>query len=91
MKYLLYIAVVSCVLISCDVLSTPTQANYRSHTVQQGETVYSIAKQYGTTRKAIYDLNPDARTGIQPNTVLVIPSEDVINSTTDSDQFKTHR
>ena len=77
-------------ILSCDALSSPMQANYRSHTVEKGETVYSIAKKYGTTRKEIYKLNPDARNGIKENTVLVIPSGDLINSTSGV-QFKTHK
>ncbi|QIE58980.1 LysM peptidoglycan-binding domain-containing protein [Rasiella rasia] len=90
MKYLLYIAVVSFMIVSCDVLSSPSQANYRSHTVQKGETVYSIAKKYGTTRKEIYLLNPDAKNGVKENAVLVIPSTDVINSS-GAVTFKTHK
>jgi len=50
------------------------QFNFRQHTVQAGDDVYSIAQEYGTTPKAIYNLNPTAETGIQPGQILVIPN-----------------
>ena len=68
------------------------QTNYKSHNVKDGETVYSIAKQYGVTEEAIYRLNPDARKGIQANNILIIPSAD--DQTNYSEQvvdFKRHR
>jgi len=43
----------------CSTLAQPQQ--YRTHTVEKGETVYSIAKKYNTTEAAIYQLNPDAK------------------------------
>ncbi|WP_432411243.1 LysM peptidoglycan-binding domain-containing protein [Rasiella sp. SM2506] len=90
MKYILFIAVASFILVSCDALSSPVQETYKSHKVEKGETVFSIAKQYNTTQEAIYVLNPDARDGVKVNTVLVIPSPDVISST-DSVSFRTHK
>ncbi len=52
------------------------QNNYKSHTVKKGETVFSIAKQYKVTEAALYNLNPDARKGIQENNILIIPLSD---------------
>lgn len=46
---------------------------YQSHTVQKGETVYSIAKQYGISETVIYQLNPDVKHGMNINTVLILP------------------
>ncbi|MDC7998826.1 LysM peptidoglycan-binding domain-containing protein [Gilvibacter sediminis] len=68
------------------------QTSYKSHNVKQGETVFSIAKQYGVTEEAIYRLNPDARQGIQENNILIIPTAD--DQTNYSEQvvdFKRHR
>jgi len=90
LKYLLYIAIVSFLIVSCDALSSPTQETYKSHKVAKGETVFSIAKQYNTTQEAIYRLNPDARDGVKVNSVLVIPSAEVIH-TTNAVSFKMHR
>ncbi|RDK85593.1 LysM peptidoglycan-binding domain-containing protein [Marinirhabdus gelatinilytica] len=90
MKYLLYIAIVGFLIVSCDAISSTTQEKYKSHKVSKGETVFSIAKQYNTTQEAIYSLNPDARDGVKENTILVIPSGDVINSSGTS-SFKMHK
>jgi LysM repeat protein len=91
LKYLLYIVIVSFLVISCDALSsTSSQETYKSHRVEKGETVFSIAQKYNTTQEAIYALNPDARDGVNVNSVLVIPSADVIN-TSGSISFKTHK
>lgn len=68
------------------------QTNYKSHNVKNGETVYSIAEQYGVTLEAIYRLNPDAREGIQPNKILIIPGpQDESNYTEQVVDFKRHR
>lgn len=53
---------------------TFAQFNFRQHKVVAGDDVYSIAKEYGTTPKAIYNLNPTAEAGIQPDMILVIPN-----------------
>jgi LysM repeat protein len=42
------------------------------HKVEKGETIYGIAKKYKTTQDAIYELNPDAKNGISPGTILKI-------------------
>jgi len=69
----------------------PAQEQYRSHKVVQGETVYSIAKKYGVSEAAIYQLNPDAKAGIGTNTMLIIPLVDGINSGSVQLEFKKHR
>lgn len=43
------------------------------HAVAKGETVYQIAKKYQVTPFDIYRLNPDAKNGVQENTILLIP------------------
>lgn len=48
--------------------------NYTKHTVAKGETIPSIAQKYKVTPFDIYKLNPDSQNGIQPNTVLLIPT-----------------
>jgi LysM repeat protein len=52
-----------------------TAQNNEKHTVKKGETVFSIAKQYQITPFDIYRLNPDAKNGIQENTVLLLPQK----------------
>jgi LysM repeat protein len=48
--------------------------NYRKHKVVQGETITQIAHKYNCTPSEIFNLNPDAQSGIQPDAVLIIPN-----------------
>lgn len=54
--------------------------DYKTHRVKQGETVISIAKQYKVTPYDIYKLNPDAKEGINVNSVLIIPKSKVVST-----------
>ncbi|MBC3757545.1 LysM peptidoglycan-binding domain-containing protein [Hyunsoonleella sp. SJ7] len=47
--------------------------NYSTHQVKKGETIEEIAKRYFVTPFDIYSLNPDAKKGLKPNTILIIP------------------
>ncbi len=71
--------------------ATFAQDTYRSHTVQKGETVYSIAKKYGISKKEIYSLNPDVKNGMKTNTILILPITDIINSENPGIVFKKHK
>lgn len=75
--------------ISCGTIM-PQQSQYRTHLVAQGETVYSIAQQYGVSQEIILDLNPEARNGIYPNTTLKVPRETSIFDNADI-HFKEHK
>ncbi|MEN9335636.1 MAG: hypothetical protein RLZZ500_623 [Bacteroidota bacterium] len=57
-------------------------AQAKKHTVAKGETVVSIAQKYQVTPYDIYKVNPEAKNGIQPNMVLVIPPNAVLPKTT---------
>lgn len=48
--------------------------NYRKHKVVQGETITQIALKYNCTPSEIFNLNPDAQNGIQPDAVIIIPN-----------------
>ncbi len=68
--------------------------DFKTHKVQKGETVYSIAKQYSITPFDIYKLNPDAKEGIKENTVLIIPNADNLDLVLTEREFvgyKNHR
>ena len=84
LKYITCFALACLLFIACDAISSPVQQKYGNHTVQKGETVFSIAQKYDTTREVIYNLNPDSRAGIKENTVLIVPSNPVINSSSSS-------
>jgi LysM repeat protein/ABC-type branched-subunit amino acid transport system substrate-binding protein len=47
--------------------------NYRYHDVKQGETLYSISKDYGILETEITRLNPDIKDGLKVGKVLIIP------------------
>ncbi len=47
--------------------------DYKTHKVKPGETVETIARAYKVTPFDLYALNPDAKTELQPNAVLIIP------------------
>jgi LysM repeat protein/ABC-type branched-subunit amino acid transport system substrate-binding protein len=69
---------------------------YKTHKIQDGETIETIAKQYLVTPFDIYALNPDAKTSFNTNTVLIIPSSKVKNAplpeeTKEITGYKRHR
>lgn len=47
------------------------------HTIERGQTVYSIATMYGVTVDDIYRLNPESRESIKAGATLKIPQKDV--------------
>ncbi|MDR2682733.1 MAG: LysM peptidoglycan-binding domain-containing protein [Dysgonamonadaceae bacterium] len=51
------------------------EGDYFLHTVEQGQTVYSIARMYNVQEEAIYRLNPGSREGIKIGAQLKIPQE----------------
>ncbi|RED26391.1 amino acid/amide ABC transporter substrate-binding protein (HAAT family) [Flavobacterium cutihirudinis] len=57
--------------VTCSAFSQEKVVKY---TVTGGETINQIALKFKVTPYDIYALNPDARNGIKPNTVLLIPS-----------------
>jgi LysM repeat protein len=45
--------------------------------VEKGETINQIAQKYHVTPYDIYKLNPDAQSGLKPNSVLLIGKQSV--------------
>jgi len=70
---------------------------YRTHKVKKEETIESIAKQYKVTPFDLYALNPDAKKGLKPDTVLIIPKIGKIDVDVEPEEtkeligFKKHR
>lgn len=58
-------------MFTCAVLAQ----NYQKHAVEKGETIAQIAQKYNVTPYDIYKLNPDAQSGLKPNSVLLIPKK----------------
>lgn len=76
---------------SCVAAKTAKQDPYLKHTIEKGETVFSIAKKYHVTPFDIYRLNPDAKEGIKENTTLLIPKAVSVSSFNDDADVKTHK
>ena len=51
-----------------------SQGKTTTHKVEKGETINQIAQKYKVTPFDIYQLNPDAQSGLKPNSVLLIPN-----------------
>lgn len=57
--------------VTCSAFSQEKVVKY---TVSSGETINQIAQKFKVTPFDIYELNPDARRGLVPNSVLLIPT-----------------
>ncbi|MBG44057.1 MAG: peptidoglycan-binding protein LysM [Aequorivita sp.] len=88
LKCLIYVSVTFLFMVSCG---SAAQQQYKSHAVQKGETVYSIAKKYDISEETIYNLNPDSRNELKVNSVLIIPSSSVISAGTNNNNYRDHR
>jgi LysM repeat protein len=74
MRYIqnqIYIICAFCLLVSCTALGQ----KFNTHEVKEGETLESIAKDYGVTPVNILQYNKEIRPGqrLRPNTILVVP------------------
>ncbi|MEG2100174.1 MAG: LysM peptidoglycan-binding domain-containing protein, partial [Flavobacterium sp.] len=63
--------------VTCSAFSQEKVVKY---TVSSGETINQIAQKFKVTPFDIYELNPDARRGLVPNSVLLIPTTAVKNT-----------
>ena len=69
MKYFFAI----CITVLFFNYSVFSQEKTTTHKVEKGETISQIAIKYNVTPYDIYQLNPDALSGLKPNSVLLIP------------------
>jgi len=75
---------------------TASAQDYKTHKVKIGETIESIAKRYMVTPFDIYALNPDTKTSLQPNVVLIIPKSRILDSPVETEVtqllgYKSHK
>jgi LysM repeat protein len=74
--------------------SVSSQEKSITHKVEKGETITQIAQKYKVTPQDIYQLNPDAQSGLKPNSVLLIPKSSIkkiaVAPVKISSQAKTH-
>jgi LysM repeat protein len=65
-----------------------SQEKTTTHKVKKGETIVQIAQKYNVTPYDIYQLNPDAINGLNPDSVLIIPkTKSKVKATS---QIRTH-
>lgn len=69
MKYFITV----CLACLFSTISVSSQEKNSTHKVAKGETINQIAQKYNVTPFDIYQLNPDAQSGLKPNSVLLIP------------------
>ncbi|EDM43484.1 LysM-repeat protein [unidentified eubacterium SCB49] len=67
------------------------QEKYRSHIVENGETISTISKKYNVSEKAILKLNPDAKDGVREHAVIILPNNDVIAKPGSGISFVVHK
>lgn len=61
--------------------SVSLNAQNRTHKVVAGETVVSLAQKYQVTPYDLYKVNPEAKNGLKPAMVLVLPPNAVVPKT----------
>ncbi len=72
LKLFTYCSAICFFAISCG---STAQPSYKSYSVKQGETVYSIAQDQNISEDVIYNLNPDSKNGLKTNSVLILPAK----------------
>jgi len=70
--------------------------DYKTHKVKVGETIESISKIYLVTPFDILALNPDAKSNLQPNTILIIPKTRILEKPIEIEKqqlinYKSHK
>ena len=71
-------------------------AKYYVHTVQPGETLYSLSREYGVGEQVIVEHNPEVAAGLKADARLKIPFQAEVPRSKSSERklkktFETHR
>lgn len=77
-------------------LQTLHAQNHTIHRVKEGETIEELVKRYQVSSIEIYKLNPEAKKGLKPNTILIIPktepqTEPKVTIVKELQGFQTHK
>jgi LysM repeat protein len=72
MKKYFFALYITVFLFTCSVFS---QEKIITHKVEKRETISQIAQKYKVTPFDIYQLNPDAQSGLKPDSILIIPNK----------------
>ncbi len=65
--------------------------NYKQHTVEQGETIYTLTQKYKVTSEQLLELNPDLKAGLKYGQVLLIPAQNTVLTQRKIEKYKKHR
>lgn len=87
MKYFITV----CVVVLAFSFNGFSQEKNTTHKVGKGETITSIAQKYNVTPYDIYKLNPDAQSGLKPNSILLIPKKGNVPVVNGNSKAKTHK
>lgn len=68
-------------------VSIASAQQFKTHAVQKGETLESIAAKYGVSTTEIIRYNPEVKRGVRPNTILIIRLK--VDTTTPKKETKT--
>ncbi len=63
-----------------------SESNIFLHTIERGQTVYSIATMYGVSVDDIYNLNPESKESIKAGSVLKIPQHKAAAKTANKEE-----
>jgi len=88
MKVFIYVAFLCFISVGC---SSAVQQEYTQHKVQKGETISSISRDFNVSKDIIYSLNPIVRDGLRENSVIILPTKDLIRSSGSKVDFKKHK
>ncbi|NQU33090.1 MAG: LysM peptidoglycan-binding domain-containing protein [Bacteroidetes bacterium] len=72
--FALAISAQSVIIPKSDIIESRNGKSYYVHTVQKGQTVYSISRAYGVTPDEIYFENPGTKQAISINQSILIPT-----------------
>jgi LysM repeat protein/ABC-type branched-subunit amino acid transport system substrate-binding protein len=88
MKNILFIV---CICLAFAKAEAALVQNYKQHTVEQGETVYTLAQKYKVTSQQLLELNPDLKSGLKYGQVLLIPAQNKVLTQRKIKNYKKHR
>ncbi|EIA08884.1 peptidoglycan endopeptidase [Flavobacterium frigoris] len=71
-------------------VSAFSQEKYTKHIVSKGENISKIAEKYHVKPSAIFELNPDAKNGINYKSVLLIPNTNLKSQKASTDIVTTY-
>lgn len=85
------ILVLICLCLAFAKADATFMQNYKQHTVEQGETIYTLTQKYKVTSQQLLELNPDLKSGLKYGQVLLIPAQNTVLTQRRIKEYKKHR